>query len=131
MTKFSSNNQPENRGRPKGSRNKLTRLLEEESEAIIGIAIEKAKSGDSQAIQAILRYVLPTKKPITEPLHIDIDERMTLKQKVNCVLDAVCNGQVDPSVATGLVNSMANAMKLAELEEIDQRITKLEAIANG
>ncbi|MDC2888517.1 hypothetical protein [Psychrosphaera algicola] len=131
MSKFSSLNQPENRGRPKGARNKLTMLLEDEAEEVIKVAIKKAKEGDSQAIQAILRYVLPTKKAITEPLYINIDERMTLKQKVNCVLDAVCNGQVDPTVATGLVNSMANAMRLAELEEIDNRISKLEAIANG
>ncbi|MDC2888519.1 hypothetical protein [Psychrosphaera algicola] len=45
--------------------------------------------------------------------------------------DTPCNCQVDPSVATGLVDSMANAMKLAELEEIDNRMSKLEAITNG
>lgn len=127
MTKFTSENQPQRRGRPKGAKNKLTKLLENESEAIIKVAIEIAKRGDSQAISTLLRYTLPAKRPVAEPLNIDLGQATSLKEKLDFVLTAVCNGEVDPMVGTGLVNSMASAVKLAELEELEQRISVMES----
>ena len=56
-------------GRPKGRRNKLTRmaqkLLEENGEEILMVAIEKAKAGDLTALRLCLERILPPVRSTT------------------------------------------------------------------
>jgi hypothetical protein len=69
--KFSSEYQPEKRGRPKGSKNRRSLL----SEATVNTALEALdvalQAGEPWAIQAVIDRISPRLKPITPVESID------------------------------------------------------------
>ena len=61
-------------GRPKGSRNRITRALEElidgKAEALVAKAIEKGLKGDSSMLRALLSRTVPAQRARTVELEL-------------------------------------------------------------
>jgi hypothetical protein len=80
MPKFSATYQPENKGRPKGSKNKRSRI----SEDMIFTALDKlqqaVEQGEQWAIEAVLKRTHPTLKAVTPENSLDA-EFLKLKMK--------------------------------------------------
>ena len=73
-------------GRPKGSKNKATKLREELLGHILPEAIEKlreaVKTGERWAIEMSISYSLPKPKPIDTEEISDIEERLEQLEKI-------------------------------------------------
>ena len=124
--KFTSDNQPANPGRKKGSLNQSTKLLKTATPAILEALIESAKSGDISAINTVLKYSLPTIKPESNRLNLTVPDGATLTEKAELIINSTLNGGGCPSVASGLIGALAQISKIKEIDEILFRLDKLE-----
>ena len=126
MSKFTSDNQPEGRGRPKGSVNKTTKILRDATPEILEALIDSAINGDTTAANLILRHSLPPVKAESRALALELKDDMTLTQKADLLVDAAMTGKCCPSMASQLLAAMNNVTKIREIDEILERLEELE-----
>jgi hypothetical protein len=95
-------------GRPRGSRNKRTLLVEAVAraagEALAGKAVELAREGNSQALRACLSRLVPV--PRSRPVDFELPPIRGHEDAVkaaNALLAAVSDGELTPVEATELM----------------------------
>jgi Family of unknown function (DUF5681) len=120
-------------GRPKGSANRATQLIEAlihgQSEALGAKALEKALEGDGDSImlRALLRTLVPTRRERT--VEFDLPKIETVADAVNAssaVLTACAAGQLSPSEATEIAELISTHVRTMEIKEFEERLTALE-----
>ena len=128
--RFQSGNQY-GRGRPQGSRNKATivlqSLLEGEGEAITRVAVERAKRGDASALRLCFERLIPEKKE--RAVRLDFGSIQTIEgvaQAIDTLLQAVGKGEITPSEAATLASVLETRRRVIETEELERRILQLE-----
>ena len=119
------------KGRPQGSRNKVSILLDgmlqEQAEALLQKAIDEALRGDSQTLRALIDKLLPNKKD--NPLNIRLPQMNStgdLPKITESILKAVGNGKLTPSEAAALSKIVDGHRSAVELAELETRLTELE-----
>lgn len=119
------------KGRPKGSRNHTTRIVQElldgEGEIIARTAIEKAKGGDLAAIRLVLERLAP---PLKERL-ITIDLPNTssatgIEAAQAAIVQAVAHGELTPGEGHTLASLIEARRKALETLDLEKRISALE-----
>ena len=70
MSKFTKENQPSNRGRPSGSRNKLLSKFGADGKTLLNDLMKRALGGDDEATKMLLPFISKP-KPYTEKDTID------------------------------------------------------------
>ncbi|MFL6797986.1 MAG: DUF5681 domain-containing protein [Xanthobacteraceae bacterium] len=120
-------------GRPKGSRNRSTilleRLFEGQAEALGRKALDKAiVDGDSAAIRLVMERVYPV---VRDPcVNFELPPIRTAADVVSAndsVLQAVCKGELSPSAARDIMELIATQARAIELVQVVERIGTLEA----
>ncbi len=118
-------------GRPPGSRNKATllmeELLEEEGERLLRKTIDKASAGDINALRLCLDRLLPPRKDRT--IQLTLPPIATLAQipaAMSTVVEAIGDGRITPTEGESLVNIFTMQTKVLETADLDRRITELE-----
>lgn len=123
-------------GRPKGARNKITvaieALIDAASTDIATKAIELAKAGDATMIRALLDRAAPPRRDRHIPLELPPMERAADAVKAAAAIaQAVADGELKPSEASELSDFVANYAKALEISDLEARLQRLEAAANG
>lgn len=85
-----------------------------------------AKRGDMQAARLILERVLPPVKAIEQAVELQLPEGGTLTAKASAVLSAAAAGELAPGQAAQLITALGTLAKIHEIDELADRITKLE-----
>lgn len=117
-------------GKPKGTkdwRSKLRKQIEDAAPDLVGRLIAEAEGGDVSAAKLLLDKVLPSLKPQSLPVNIDIpvgDEAASIL----AVFSAMAKGKVSPEDGNELVRALATLSKVRETSEIIQRIEQLEKL---
>jgi len=107
-------------------------LLDGEGEAITRKAIEAAKAGDMVAIRLVLDRICPPRK--MRPIHIElppIRDAVGIAEAQQEVLRAACAGELlldEAQALSGLLEARRQAM---ETQELEVRLSELEARANA
>src|SRR5215471_3143760 len=121
-------------GRPRGSRNRATLLMEsllaDDAEAIGRKAIEMAKQGDMPAIRLCMDRLAPARKG--EPVAFDLpplDKPADSVAAAATIVAAVAAGELTPSEAAELAKVIDVYVRAIETKAFDERLTKLEATA--
>lgn len=118
-------------GRPKGSRNVTTRLVEKlldgEAEEITRKAIELAKAGDGPVLRAVLERIAPTRKdsPISFELP-PIDTAADAKTASSAVIAAVASGDISPSEGSAVMALLVSHKMIVEATDFEARLSALE-----
>ena len=115
-------------GRPKGIIDKrwaLRKRLEDASETLVDEAIRRAIEGDSGLMRALLRKLIPTAKPESASVEFDLPEAR-LSEQAEAVLRAMSSGTMSPTVGSDLLQSLAQAARIKETDELEERISRLE-----
>jgi hypothetical protein len=120
-------------GRPVGARNKTTVamevLLDDEADAIVRKAIEKAKEGDATAIRLCLDRILPARKD--RPINFDlpqIDNASDAMKATALLVAGVAGGEITPSEAGELGKLIDSYVRLVESAQLAERVANLERI---
>jgi hypothetical protein len=118
-------------GRPRGSRNKKTivleALLDGESEALMQKMITMAKLGDEVAMRlCVERMMAPRRErpvPLTLPrIESDADARRASAD----VMEAVAEGEITPKEAEHPLHAVAGAAVIMQGSEIAARLQRIE-----
>ena len=121
-------------GRPRGSRNRATLLMEgllaDDAEAIGRKAIEMAKQGDMAAIRLCMDRLAPA--PKGEPVAFELpplDKPADSVAAAAEIVAAVAAGELTPSEAADLAKVIDVYVRAIATRAFDERLTKLEATA--
>jgi hypothetical protein len=118
-------------GRPAGSRNKMTLLvqsaLEDNAAALISKTIALALEGDPTALRLCIDRLLPPCKD--RPIHLDLPadaaDEPILETSGN-VLAAVAAGEITPSEGEALAKILTAHSQIVSIEDMDRRLKQLE-----
>ena len=102
----------------------LRKSIETEANDIIKVLVKQAKDGDTQAAKILLDRTVPSLKPQALPINIPIGG--TLPETGENVVGATMNGSIPPDIGAQLIRALTDQSKLVELEEISQRLARLE-----
>ncbi len=122
---------PGNPGKPKGTRHKVTRAIEElldgQSEAITQKAVDMALEGDTTALRLCLERIAPPRKDTT--VSFDLPPMKTARdsaEAAQAVLGAVSVGEITPLEGAAVMNLVDSYRRTLEMTELEQRIEALE-----
>jgi hypothetical protein len=124
---------PGNRGRPAGSRNKRTclveALMEADADALARKAIEMAKAGDPVMLRLCLDRIAPVRR-VRNTVSFALPAVTTAADAVKAsaaLLGAVASGELTPSEAAELGKLVEAHIKALEATEFEGRLQALEA----
>jgi len=118
-------------GRPRGSRNRTTILMQDllagRAEAIGRKLIELAENGDIAAIRICMERLAPAGKD--EPVDIGlppIEKPSDSVAAAQAIVTAVAAGDLTATEAAGLAKVVDTYVRAVETKGFDERLTKLE-----
>jgi hypothetical protein len=118
-------------GRPRGSRNRTTilmqSLLADGAEAIARKAIDMAKDGDIAAIRICMERLAPTRK--SEPVELDLPPLGTAADSVEAaatIVAAAAAGELTPSEAADIAKVVDIYVRALATQGFEERLAKLE-----
>ena len=129
-TRFQPGN-PGGPGRPAGSRNKATvvldQLADDAGKEILEKMIDAAKGGDMRAADLVLSRIWPVRKgrPITLELP-PIETAADIVSALGKVADAVAAGDVTPDEASAVAHVLEVKRRAIETADLESRISALE-----
>ena len=113
-----------------GALQRLRAGLDQHLPDILTALVEAAKAGDVTAARVILDRVLPSLKPNEQPIVLDLAGD-TLTDQGRAVLSAVAAGVLAPAQGSQLIAAIGALARVAEIDELTTRITKLEESKNA
>ena len=122
---FTKTNQPEGRGRPKGSKSKRLSAFRAEGNKLLTKLMERANEGDDAAAVMVLPF-MPKPKAYQETIRFEI-KGQSLLDKAESIVDGVSKGEISAEIGCQLINSIGAMAKIIELTELIERIENLEA----
>jgi len=118
-----------NPGRPRGSRNRTTRLnnilSEDERNEIIETGIRLAKEGDAQFLKFFLERLIPKEPSVTLSLP-SINDHQDVLDANNRIIRAVSAGEILPSTAAALTAMVANIDRTLSDAQLEDAIARDE-----
>jgi hypothetical protein len=123
-------------GRPGGSRNEATVLLDklgsESAGMIVQAVIENARRGDVRAAEIILRRCSP--EPKGRIVRLDLPRLESLGDAAAAiagVIETVAEGSLPPAEGSEVIALLEKFIKAREVTEIEDRLAALERRVNG
>jgi hypothetical protein len=119
-------------GRPKGSRNRITRAVEElindQAEGLAAKAIEKALGGDASMLRILLSRIVPAQR--TRAVEFELPGIKTLADASAAsaaVLAACGRGEISPAEADVIMAMIATHVSILEKTDLEARLIAAEA----
>ena len=118
-------------GRPRGSRNKKTLMLEalldDESETLMRRVIGLAKMGDDVAMRLVFARMLPPRRDRPVPLELPrIESEADARRASGDVMEAVGAGEITPQEAEQLLRVIAGAAMVMQSSGMSERLKWLQ-----
>ena len=119
------------KGRPQGSRNRVTiaaqALLDGQAEKITQKAIDKALEGDGMALRLCLERLLPVRKDRPISLELKKLEKVEDASKaLGTITKAVAQGEITPLEGQSMANIIEAHRRAIETMDLERRLTELE-----
>jgi hypothetical protein len=122
---------PGNPGRPPGSKNKITQIVEQlaegDAEELIQTAVELAKAGNVACLRMLLDRICPPRKG--QPVNINmppINNPQDLPSAIVSIWTAISEGSITPDEASALFGVVDRTVQAIELKDVVQRLENLE-----
>jgi Family of unknown function (DUF5681) len=122
---------PGNPGRPPGSKNKVTQIVEQlaegQAEQVVQKVLEQALAGDVASQRMILDRVCPPRKG--QPVNVvmpPINTSQDLFAAIASIWTAIREGRLTPDEASALSVVVDRTVQAIELHDITKRIAALE-----
>jgi Family of unknown function (DUF5681) len=122
---------PGNPGRPPGSKNKTTQMVEQlaegQAEQLVQKVLELAKAGDVSCLRMMLDRLWPPRKG--QPVNVvipPINTSQDLLAAIASIWTAIGEGRLTPDEASALSIVVDRSVQAIELHDIIKRIAALE-----
>src|SRR5262245_11250142 len=122
---------PGNPGRPRGSKNKITQIVEQLAEGQAEELIQKvwklARAGDVSCLRMMLDRIWPPRK--AQPINVTMPP-IRSSQDALAAIAAICRalgeGCLTPDEITALSSVVGRSIQLIEIQDFEKRISALE-----
>ena len=119
------------KGRPQGSRNKVTlacsELLDGEAEKLTRKCVEKALEGDMQALRLCMDRVIPPRKDAPVTFEVPLMEAAgDAAPVIAAVFSALAAGHITPLEAQAVAGIVETFRRTVETSDLARRIDELE-----
>ena len=127
-TKFKPGQSGNPAGRPKDKTpaTLLRKSIADDMPEIVKTLVDLAKGGDVQAAKVLLDRVCPPLRP--QALPVNIETGATLPEAGGNVVNATLYGSIAPDIGSMLIRALAEQGKLIELQEMADRLQRLEKL---
>jgi hypothetical protein len=121
-----------NPGRPPGSKNKTTRMLEQlidgQAERVVEKLKELALAGDVPCLKIIVDRLMPMRKghPINANIP-PINSAQDLLTAISSVWDAIRDGELTAEETTALCALIDRSIRAIEVHDVSKRLDELES----
>jgi hypothetical protein len=122
---------PGNPGRPLGSKNRVTRTLEQlaegQAEQIFQKVRELAQAGDVACLRMLLDRIWPPRK--AQPINVTmppINSSQDALDAITAIFKALGEGRLTPDEITALSSVVGRSIQVIELQDLERRIAALE-----
>jgi len=118
---------PGQSGNPGGRSSKTADLrakLASGADAVAEVVLEAAQKGDMAACRLVLERLVPTVKPVAQPVHFDLDAS-DLPACARSILSAVASGTLPPDQGKALIDSVVSMARVIEVAELEQQLAEL------
>lgn len=131
-TRFKPGQSGNPKGRPKGSRHRITLLAEQmvdgAAEDVVAKVIEYAKKGEPTALKILLDRILPPRKDRPTPFSLPLIEKLSdLPMALGAIANAVAEGQITLAEGVEASRLIENFARVVEMTDLAARIETLEA----
>jgi hypothetical protein len=118
-------------GRPKGSRNRVSRAVETlihgQAEALGAKAIDMALKGDASMLRALLGTLVSTRRDRTVEFDLpEIETAADARAASSAVLAACAHGELSPSEASEIMALISTHLQTIEVVELYTKVTAVE-----
>jgi len=116
-------------GRPIGSKDKRTQyreLFEPHADALIQKVINLALDGDTTCLKMCIDRLVSPFRAKNATITLD-DIEGTLTEKGEKIINAMGKGKISPSDTSSMLSALAAQARIIEIEELEKRISDLEA----
>ena len=118
-------------GRPLGARNKATliaqSLLDDQAEALVSKAVERALDGDGMALRLCLERLVPQRREAPVSVKISaLVKAADAATAMTVILQAAAAGEITLGEATAFAGLVDLYRKAVETAELERRIAALE-----
>jgi hypothetical protein len=118
-------------GRPRGSRNRMTELLENmleaEGEGLAHKVIECALGGNIQALRLCLTRLLPPRRDRTIQLPLPpIQSASQIAEAMSTIFEAIGDGLITPSEGESLTNILTKQINVLAITDLSREMAGLE-----
>lgn len=119
-------------GRPPGTGEvaKLRDSIAAHIPEIITQLVTKAKEGDAQAARLLLERVIPSLKPIEQPVALSLPDDEGITAQGVAIVQAVAVGILAPGQGAALLTGLGTLARIKEIDELERRISQLEKLKN-
>ena len=114
---------PGNAGRPRGSKNKTTQIVDQfaegQAEQVVQKVFELANGGDVACLRMLLDRISPVRKGM--PINIDLPPIKTSRDVLGAVASvwtAIGDGRLTPDEANALSTVVASSIQVIQLHEV-------------
>lgn len=130
-TRFAPGN-PGGPGRPQGSRNAATLILDQladgEAGDILRRVVAEARGGDMRAAEMILSRAWPARKGRRVSVDLPrVDTAADVTAALGALLEATATGSLTPEEAASIGSLLESKRRAIETVDLEQRIATLEA----
>ena len=115
---------PKGRPKDKTPATLLRKSIIDDMPAIILKLVEQAKNGDTAAAKILLDRCVPSLKQ--QAMAINLPVYGSLAEQGGEIIRATMTGQIAPDTGSQLITALANQGKLVELQELTQRLDRIE-----
>jgi len=120
-----------NPGRPPGSKNRVTQILEQlaegQAEQIFQKVLKQALAGDVSCQRLLLDRIWPPRKG--QPINVSmppINSSQDALAAIASICTALGEGRLTPDEITALSSVIGRSIQVIELQDIERRVTALE-----
>lgn len=119
-------------GRPVGSKNRKTLLLEKfeaQGAEVAQVVVDAAKAGDMAAANIVLSRLAPPLRPQSETVEFELSPEAPLLAQGKAVLAAVAQGKLSVDHGKVLIDCLHGFAALRQVDDLAERIKALEEAA--
>jgi len=128
MARYKKGQSGNPKGRPigvKDKRTELRQLLKPHTQKLVKKTVDLALDGDTTALRLCLERLIPTIKQKDEYIKFKLTGNTQTEQSKSIII-AMSNGEITPTDTNTILQTMATQCRIAEMDEFEERLRKLE-----
>lgn len=131
MAKFSKGKSGNPNGRPKTESAALRKALADRGGEVADVVLAAALGGDLAACRMVLERLVAPLKATEPPVTLSLPAGEGITAQGRAIVSAVAAGTLAPGQGAQLLSGLGALARIKEIDELEKRITALEAKQNG